>query len=327
MAYNYLNLTEAIMKRILNYSLLILALVLTAFLWGCSSDSESSDLKEGNPNDPNYLFMSSLLSPENIGSNLIMLDLSTEMIDSIPEASSTKLARAVAGDSEFDTIVIQSYIYRNYWHVFQLEVSAGGTLEDGVDSVSFQGIDSIRFEGAGGPMQYPDSLLTTAIRIGYNFSIEAWAPEGQLDIANNGALAVTGEYDGDVVLNGTTHETFNVVAADTTVAIDFGMSTNHTFTNVLFDSLAQNDDVCPPSGRVDISSRIDLDITSTQVGNDGAYSIHGNWLANFVFNPDRTVDISYSDGTYQWQKTEYCGSDSQVIKIGHLTEAAKSLIK
>ncbi len=296
---------EENMKMFKNLTLLLMLFSLTAFFWGCSDDSTSNELVQGDPNDPNFLFISSFLNVETVQSGLTMLDLSTDLIDSIPDI--LPKTGPVFKSSDFETINIVNYRFRDYWHVFEVIVSAAGEFDDGVDSVFFSGIDSIRFENAAGPMELPDSL-TTKIMLRYHFDIEAYAPEGMIDVGNHGSLDLTGEFEGDFEINGFTSDSISVDAVDSITTIDLAVTTNQTYTDLFIDSYMQEKDACPNAGSIGVVNSIDLDMTITG-DSPQTVAIHGIWNANFDFHNDRTVTITYSDGTSEWVTTEDCSGE------------------
>jgi hypothetical protein len=304
----------------------VLLAVGMTLLFSCGSDDDgtSSDLPAGDPNDPDFLFISSLVDAEMLSVNMIFIDLAMALLDSIPEVG--KIAKPAAQNQDFEQIIITSYTFENFWHIFELSVSGIGGAEEGVDSVFLAGIDSIRFEGVSGPMQYPDSLLTTIMKLRHHFEADAYAPEGQLGITDHGWLDLAGEFMGDFTINGGTSDSLYADVDDTSMTIDLNMTMNQSIDDLLIDSMVQNEDVCPGSGSAGLVMTIDLEMATVNVEPPESFLLQGQWTVDFVFHSDRTVTITYTDGQSQWIVTEDCGGDQPPVKL-NWPEAMKAIYK
>jgi len=125
---------------------------------GCSSsDSDSNPLIPGNTNDANFQFVEEeVISNQAFEGIELSLDLSGELIDSIPGAIPVRGRFYAEPAIENGEIVIQSYSYsyQNDWHVFQ--ISGFVAIDFPVDTLNLTGIDSIQVMFDGVPQQVPD---------------------------------------------------------------------------------------------------------------------------------------------------------------------------
>jgi hypothetical protein len=71
---------------------------------------------------------------------------------------------------------------------------------------------------------------------------------------------------------------------------------------------------------------IDLEMATVGVQPPESFSLQGQWTVDFVFHPDRTVTITYTDGQSQWIVTEDCSGDQPPVKL-NWPEAMKAVYK
>lgn len=287
--------------------LAIMALIGFGLIIGCGEDDESTkptELKPGDVNDPSFQFASDIFNGENMQLNLLMLGLALELIDSIPvPGMPAKPFKISQGDPGFEDIQF-TYDYQNFWHIFELTVIATGEIETGVvDSFYFSGIDSIRFEGDAGPMQYPDSALTNALKLRWHFDVDASSMEGQIGASEDASCDLNGTFGGDFYINGETFDSASIDFITDTASMGLDLASHQTVTDILIDEVVQMYGYCPSEGVIGINASMNLDYAQ---GTD-TLALAKAWDISFVFHEDRTVTVTYIDGTYRWVVTEDCG--------------------
>ncbi len=287
--------------------LAIMALIGFGLIVGCGDDhsTKPTELKPGNVNDPSYQFASGIFNAENMQLNMLMLGLAMELIDSIPvPGMPAKPFKISQGEPGYEVIHITSYNYQNFWHIFEIMVTATGEIDSGVvDSFYFSGIDSIRFEGDAGPMQYPDSALTNALKLRWHFDVDASTVEGQIGASEDASYDLNGTFGGDFYINGQTFDSASIDYITDTASMGLDLASHQTVTDILIDEMVQAYGYCPPEGVIGIDASLNLEYAQ---GTD-TLALAKNWDISFVFHEDRTVTVTYIDGTYRWVVTEDCG--------------------
>jgi len=293
------------MKRLF---LILAAVVMVAGLMcivGCSDDdNKPTGPTPGNPNNSEFLLMKDLMGEGYASLDGNIIDLSLEMMDSIPDkTSSYNPFKPTAGASLFDSLVF-SYTYSNFWHVFSLTAVMYTEGDDPllVDTLTFQGVDSLRFWNASGMMQYPDTTTTT-INIRAHVTMDISGQSGQAGIESDASYDLTGGPHVGLNINGAASHFMYLSAVTDTSSLHAEIDAGHTATNIYFDSTALANDDCPVSGRLAAAASIDLDYISPS----DTVMIAGGWSVLFVYN-DGEVTITYTHGTNYWVVTEPCGS-------------------
>jgi hypothetical protein len=276
---------------------------------GCGSDDSSSgNLQTGDPSDQSFMFVEEYVGEEVLGSFQSSLDMSFELIDSIPGiTASSRFASpggtGAAGDG-FTFTSIDSLVIRDNWFVFWFEA----VIEDIEDTTWIAGVDSIQFQINGDPVdprQTADynGILARAHVIVESTSAFAIAAHHRMDVHTvPGALNL-------ILIDGTAVDSIYAGFEDQTTVCSFDFANN-----VEIDGLTISEDPvtgeCPSAGRVTSVSTLALECSGQGGSSFEQLDVNGTWTIIAVANGDGTVTITYSDGHTVWTVTEdYCGED------------------
>jgi len=293
------------MKRLF---LILAAVVMVGGLMcivGCSDDDKPTGPTPGNPNNSEFLLMKDLMGEGYTSLDGNIIDLSLEIMDSIPDKSpSYNPFKPMAGASLFDSVVL-SYTYSDFWHVFSLTAVMYNEGDDPllVDTFTFQGVDSLRFWNGSGLMKYPDTTTTT-VNIRAHVTMDITGQNGQAGTESDAFYDLTGGPHVGMYINGAASHFMYLSATTDTSSLHAEIDAGHTATNIYFDSTALANDDCPVSGRLAAVASIDLDYVSPS----DTVMIAGGWSVLFVYH-DGEVTITYTHGTNYWVVTEPCSDD------------------
>ncbi len=289
---------------------MLLTLIAMGLVWlpGCDKETTSASLKTGDTTDAGFQVMKELLGDGLMGQNRGMINIALELTDQIPGGLGrlpTPFKHAVTGDS----ILVNSYSYSQYWHIFACSVFAN----DGSDYFLFTGIDSLRFADADGFVRYPDSTVN-AMNVQYHFLVAAELGASTVQMKDHGDWNITGEWDNYMRINGQSSDTaaFHFVKNDTAYC-NIEMTAGQTVNNLYLDSVVTNDSGCPPSGSIAMSSMLSMECVN--VPNADSLNIQGHWTATFAFH-DPNMTATFSDGLTLWTVTEECRNGGGPVKRG-----------
>ncbi len=301
------------MKRILFLGGFLLAMIVLVSFVGCEEDED--DVTGGVVDTARFELVSEMFGEGIFSYDQGLLDIAFNLIDSIPEPTRSPHP-FVAGSSDIDSLVIATYEYSDFWHIFTLTATMIEWYDEyEADTFYFEGIDSLRFGDGTEYMQYPNSTTTELdIRCHFAASI-ASGPEFGVSMGSHASLDLTGEYEGDFTVNGNTSDTIAIYISEELDTCAIGATMSQTFTDLLFDSLAQYEESCPPSGSIVLNLGLTVECTSGGEVLD-SLNIDGNWQISFVFS-NRYVTGTYNDGTSSWSYTGYCGPDQVTSPIWH----------
>ena len=320
------------MKRFVTLAIILSLGAFLIFIAGCDSDPESSGLQEGSLDDPNYELVDDIFGEGFVGFNSQMLGLSMALADSIPgqQGPAKLFASSAEGECPFAEIEF-SYTWDNvnYWHIFNVAAYAEEEIGDGsTNTYSYEGIDSIRFENVSGPMQYPDET-TTNMKIRWHFGTLVTADTDEIEVTNDASLDLTGEYEGDFTVNGSSTDSLDVSVGESQSTCIIAISSVQSFTDVEMDEAARFGADCPASGRMDIDATIAIECEGT--GGEGEFeelSITGDWDISYVFDSTgeaRQVTITFIDGTTRWVNTVDC-EESELDPV-RVAKALRNAVK
>ena len=277
-------------------------------LTGCDSASTDPKLQTGDVNDPEFQQIDALFGSGFTDMSGTMLDLTFNLIDSIPVPAEVRKPTAFAASEDFDNLEFSySYNAETYWHVFT--VSASALQDDGngdTTTFTFSGSDSVRFATAEGYTQYPDESITGAA-VRWHFDADVTAPDGDFSFDSDASIDLTGEYQGNFTLNGTSSDAVSLAVTDGDATCALDISASQLYSDVYVPSSDQGES-CPTSGRIDVAASIDLQCEGQTPDGYDELSINGDWVIAYIFN-DGTITVVYSDGTTQWTTTDQCGSE------------------
>jgi len=275
---------------------------------GCDSASTDPKLQTGDINDPEFQQIDALFGTGFTDMSGTMLDLTFNLIDSIPVPTSGRKPPTFVASNDFDNLEFSySYNADTYWHIFT--VSASATEDDGYGGTitfTFSGSDSVRFATAEGYIQYPDESITGA-SVRWHFDAEATAPDGDFSYNSDASIDLTGEYQGDFTLNGTSYDAVSLAVTDGDATCALDISAAQIYRDVYVPSSDQGES-CPTDGRIDVAASIDLQCEGQAPDGYDELSINGDWNIAYIFN-DGTITVVYSDGTTQWTTTDQCGAE------------------
>jgi len=289
-------------------SLLALGLIFGVFMFlaGCDNASTDPKLQTGDLNDPEFEQIDALFGEGFTDMTGSMLDLTFQLIDSIPAPVGIAKPAVFATDGGLDNLdFTYSYNAETYWHVFT--VSASSSEDDGFGgtyTTDFSGIDSVRFSGAQGYIQYPDDGATGA-NIHWHIDAEIQSTGTQFTYDSDALIALAVADLNDFVVNGTSSEDIDLAVADGESACVLSIGTDQEYTDVYVPT-SESGSECPSSGRIDVSASLLLNCEGDTPEGYDELSIDSNWDIAYIFD-DGTITVTYSDGTTQWTTTQSCG--------------------
>jgi len=286
------------MRRLL---FLVFAVMLSAavvLMFGCS-DSTSSKKETGDPNDPEFGIVSEIAGEGNFMFNMLLLDFSTELLDSIPDAIGKPGAGkfAVATD-DIDSILIASYVYSNYWHIFSFSVYVA---EDETE-FAFTGIDSLRLSDAEGYVQY-DIETVTKMEIRAHFDIDFYDDEIEGEMAQHAAFTLTAVGE-DYTIDGSSYDSLLISGLVGEGSCAIGMNFEQDVDNVLIDYMVEEYGYCPLQGEIDLNLGVDFECEAPA----DTLNFSGDWWINFVFD-NGNINAIYENETTRWVYSGQCRGD------------------
>lgn len=298
------------MKRLIGLVLMTILAMGLVWLPGCDKESTSPKLKTGDTTDAGFLVMKELLGDGVMGQDRGMINIALELTNQIPGAP-TPLPAPFKNSVPGDSILVNSYTYLQFWHIFACSVFAS----DGSDYFIFTGIDSLRFANADGFVRYPDSTVN-AMNTRYHFLVAAELGASTAMMTDHGSWDITGEWDNFMRINGHSADTvdFHLVKNDTAYC-NIGMTVGQTINNLYLDSVAMDDKGCPPSGSIAMIASLTMECVN--VPNADSLNVEGRWTAAFNFH-DPSMTVSFSDGTTLWTVTDECRDSGGATKMGLL---------
>jgi hypothetical protein len=297
-------------KRLIWLVLLILIAMGLVWLPGCDKETTSSQLKKGDTTDAGFQVMKELLGDGVMGQDQGMINIALELTNQIPGAL-TPLSAPFKHSAAGDSIVVYSYIYAQYWHVFACSVFVSSNN----DFFLFTGVDSLRFANANGLVRYPDSTVT-AMNIRYHFLVAAELGASSAWMNDHGSWDITGEWGNFMSIDGHSADTvdFHLVKNDTAYC-NIEMNVGQTINHLYLDSVALDDKGCPPSGSISMTSMLTMECVN--VPNADSLNVEGHWTASFTFR-DPNMTAVFSNGTTLWTVTEECRESGGAGKMGLL---------
>ena len=106
------------------------------------------------------------------------------------------------------------------------------------------------------------------------------------------------------LVNATANDTLNLLWITDSASCSLELFNNLAITDLLID--LEYEEACPVSGRLALSSTVDL---SCEGGSQNPYDqldINHTWTIVAVMNDDETITVTYSDGTTLWTVTRSC---------------------
>lgn len=309
------------MKRLMLLLFTGLLVLFAAFMLGCDEDSAVIDDGDQTILTPEDSSMVEDMLTGDLFSSLNALNLSWELLDSIPGDGAPKFAGssfALEGGDEDIIITAAGYEgYSNGWHIFHFSAKA---VEDYIydsvhyyDTVFISGVDSIQVIADGGPIQY---LGEQTVIEGLNERVHVNFEDNHDDFSGaiNHIIEVDmtyGDVDTILTLNGTTDDQLHSGENSDWGACDITMTMEQTITNLVFN--VNGDDGCPESGTITSLSTIDAFCTGLGAHAGDTLDVNSSWTVTATFNEgDGTVTVTFTSGGVSWTVTESCeGGDSQ----------------
>lgn len=289
------------MKRFFISGILIMLGAGLIFMLSCGDDdTTSSDLKQGDPNDPAFQIVSALTGEGNFEFNLNLLEISFDLIERQFPVIKRASKRTVSDQGGLDSLKY-SYSTSGYWHIFAC--TAYVTDED-MTYYYFEGIDSLRFADDEGYVYHPVLDEATSMNMRAHFAVTIEGADVQGHIHSHGALDLDGSVDTeDFTVNGQSADSVELLITEDTASCIFAMYLNQTVTDVFIDAVVQNGEGCPLSGSINLNFSITAECEG--VGDVDALGVEGAWAARFIFSQG-SMTATYENATTRWTVTEPC---------------------
>ncbi|MFQ5453217.1 MAG: hypothetical protein ACE5D6_03415 [Candidatus Zixiibacteriota bacterium] len=293
------------MKR---FAFLTILISLVLFLMvGCDEDKTvNSNLIVGDTSSADFQFVQEKVTQDENTDIGMSLDLTFDLFDQQFGVGAPKLEQSgiMALGQTGDIILIDSatYTFINGWHVFTFEATVIDMFTN--DTLDISGIDSIQIQSNGSTLPEPDSTMDDLrIRNYFNWDFRNKSDSGSgthlIHIA--GSTIDSGSV---VTINGSANETVYTTVSDTIAECDLDMNNNVNITNVQF---VLDGTECPNSGKIMMSSNMDLTCYGQLNSHLDSLTVNGTWTVTAVFNGTQ-VNVTYTDGTTSWSVIEECGS-------------------
>ncbi len=292
--------------------LFLLAMVMTlaaalVTVTGCGSKSTKSELVAGDTTAVEFQIMKELVGQGMLEQDQYLIDLSLALMEEADGAVGKRAYKPVADSSYYIQIV--TYDTSNYWHIFGFTASLSQSYGD---TVFFEGHDSLRFSNGTGYIALPDSTVTGLnVRAHHQVGIEF--PDGSISLRNHASVDLTGTYQVEFTLNGTTSDSasFSFYESDTAYC-NLDAAINQSFTDLYFDSVALNHDAWPAGGTIHAEANLTLECVGGS-GLSDSLNIAGGWTLNIEF-VERTMLASFIHGNVVWNIVEECGPEQGTVK-------------
>lgn len=304
------------MKRLMLLLFIGLLALSAAFMTGCEEDSAVTDDGDQTILTPEDSSMVEDMLTGDMFSSLNALNLSWELLDSIPGDGAPKFAgSSLALEGGDEDIIITDAGYEGYsdgWHIFDFAAIAVEAYvhDNGVqyyDTVFISGWDSIQVISDGGPIQY---LSEQTVIEGLNERVHVNFEDNHDDFSGaiNHIIEVDmtyGDVDTILTLNGITDDLLHSGENSDWGACDITMTMEQTITNLVFN--VNGDGGCPESGTITSLSTIDAFCTGLDAHAGDTLDVNSSWTVTATFNEGAgTVTVTFTSGGVSWTVTESC---------------------
>jgi len=304
------------MKRFLLLLVAGLAAISMVCLFGCSKDDEvTNNNNQTQFTEDDSMLIEDILSEDMVVNPLQTVELSWELLDSLPESGAFKPSHLTPAPAAADgdlTIVHAGYDgYHNGWHVFQCSVIvADDYIEQDIhyyDTVFIGGIDSIQVIADGSPVQYPSQAtvvegLKEHIHVDWSDNDgEHW---GDVNHLTDVGLAYV-EADTLVTLNGTVDDMIYGSEESDWGSCEVTIGVDQTVTDMVFNVNGSAD--CPESGQIVSVSTVDAHCVGAQDHEGDTLNVNGSWTITATVNEGQgTITFTFSNGIVSWTVTKPC---------------------
>ncbi len=278
-------------------------IVLIAAIIGFSGCSTSDDNPTGPSGDLDGTeIVETMLGEGAFDMSMSQAMISLELADGILQSNgaSPRFKPLQGTNTAFD-IVINSQIVDGDWFVLTVTATITGELPG--DTVYFTGTDSLRFTDAGGYTTTPDSTITAIdARSHHNARIRSMSDS--ITAASHNAFGFLMQPEDNILVDGELDDTLSLYITNDTASCIFGATNSQLWNDVLLTTAVMEEDECPPSGTISVSSTVDVDCT----GVDGSsLDIAGSWTVGIAFD-NGLATLTFNSGGNQWTVTDTCGT-------------------
>ncbi len=305
------------MRRAFILTTALSCLVALVLVIGCSDD-KSTTPELGDPNDPNFQFVYSLVGDDMFSEIGTSMEMSLDLLESegflnLTSGKGSPILGLQDGPGDVIISAVDTFYFTDdYWFVFVFSAD----LSEGQEYFEVSGIDSVQLLNQGEPLHFSvveggfDGLKANAhVNVSSSYGIE-----GGSHHRLEAEVVSVFEADSLIRIDGSAFDTLNTVWSDTAGSCDIELIKNSSIDdlNVLVSSTPGIED-CPQSGSISVSASIDISCTGDGSNELQERDVNGVWTVDAVVNSNQTVTVTVTGDNNTWRIVEPldCGGSPQ----------------
>jgi len=299
------------MTRIAALTCIVLLSSAFTLLLGCSDDDKNVVKPvvptEGELTDVRFLFAEDVSEPDIMRTTELSLHASTYFLLAMPSAVSARdaIMPELSLPGDMTRLAINSIntpaMSAEGWYVFEYDITA---IYDYTDSVYAVGLDSVRLLAAGSPVAWIGYATPYDVRESRDRAVWSNSKAGSGIKRQSIDLTIIDMAESVIGFELSVADTVHTSRQDDSGFCYVHLYQTGTGTGILVTGLQMGPTVCADSGKVAISTVVDLDCTGhSQLSRWG---VEGLWTYEGVYNSSHVLSGKLTHGDKFWNFTDTC---------------------